>query len=156
MARGLRIYHPDHAVSWWDRLYDLFGGTMPPRREPGVDYSLLHRGAARSARALIDGLLSTTLLGDEMVRVDSTWQMPIAAGHDAAAEIVGRLRFVQSQPGGLRVTLPIRWVEFVAAQHGTTLLIRLVHRPSLGTRSALEANLAEDAGSAWTEVAIGP
>lgn len=155
MPRGLRVYHPEHAVTWWDRVYDFFSGAGPNRREEGVDYSLVHRTSARSAAALLDGILSMTLLGDEMVRVDSTWRMPEQGGREAAAELVGRLRFVQAQPGVLRVTVPIRWVEFLDAAHGVTLLMRLEERPALGCRNGLEANLAEDAGSAWTEVAIG-
>lgn len=154
MARRIRIYHPDHVVTWRDRLFDLFSGREAAARPAGVDFSLLDRNAARSARALLDGLLSLTLLGDEMVRVDARWPFPEALSADAAAAIVARLRFAQARPGGGRVPVPIRWVELAEAQHGTTLLIRLLDAPNPGLRSVLEANLAEGSPASWSEVAV--
>jgi hypothetical protein len=155
MPRQLRIYHPEHPVTWRDRLFDLFTGRVAPRPEPGVDYTLLRRNAARAARALLDEVLSITLLGDEMVRVDTRWGLPENPSVEMAAAIVARLRFVQVQVGGFRVHLPIRWVEFSEAPHGCTLLVRLLEAPNTALRNVLEANLSEGDGATWAEVAIG-
>lgn len=154
MARPLRIYHPDTPPRWQDRVLDLFSGRVAPAPEPGVDYTLVHRTAARAARVLLDELLTLTLLGDEMVRVDTRWCLPAAATPESLGAIVRRLRFAQVQPGAVRTTSAIRWVEFHEATHGTTVLIRLVEAPNPGLRSVLEANLAEGAAADWTEVAV--
>ncbi len=154
MARRIRIYHPDHTVTWRDRLFDLTTGVRPSRPAAGVDYSLLTHNAARAARALLDELLSITLLGDEMVRVDARWPLPEGLSPEVAAAIVSRLRFSQVQPGGRRLTVPIRWVELSEAVHGTTLLVRLLEPPNPGLRSVLEANLALGEHEAWAEVAV--
>lgn len=151
----LRIYHPDAPLRWQDRLADFFAGRAAPPLEPGVDYTLVHRTAARAARALRDELLALNLLGDEMVRVDTRWSVPPAATPESLGALVRRLRFTQVQPGGVRTRLGIRWVEFRPAAHGTTVLMRLTELPSPGLRSVLEANLAEGESADWTEVAVG-
>ncbi len=154
MARRIRIYHPLHSVTWTDRLFDLYAGRKAARPQPGVDYSLLERNAARAARSLLDELLSITLLGDEMVRVDARWPFPEALSTEVAGAIVARLRFTQIDPTGTRLDVPIRWIELTEAVHGTTLVIRLLQVPNAGLRSVLEANLAEGGRPSWSEVAV--
>lgn len=157
MARRLRIYHPDYRVRWVDRLLDLFGGTHPAPRPTGPDYTLLNRAAQRTTLQFLDGVFSVVVLGDEMVRIDTSWTLP--EGPDArlvAAEaLVQRLRFGQVHPNGLRVAIPARWFEFVDAPHGTRVLLRLLQRPDPALQNLIYRNVSEDGSGEWSEYAVG-
>lgn len=152
----MRIYHPDYRVTWTDRIWDLFAGRPAPARQPGIDYTLLNRASARTVREFLDATLNMSLLGYEMVRIDSAWQMPEAAdaGRTAAVALTSRLRFGQVHPGGLRIPVATRWLQFDPAPHGTRVLVRLIDRPNPGLRSFLAGNLDEDGAGRWTEYAI--
>jgi hypothetical protein len=153
----VRIYHPDYRISWWDRLLDPAGTHGQRARRTGVDYTLLNRSAARAARDFLDETLNLSLLGDEMVRVDSAWRLPASpAGRRELVEALAvRLRFGQVHPGGVKVQLALRWLDFQDAPHGTRLLLRLIARPNPGFRSFLAGDLSEDGSGGWTEYAIG-
>jgi hypothetical protein len=152
----MRIYHPDYPLSWGDRVWDLFAGRKAPAPREGIDYTLMNRAAARVVRDFLDQTLNMTLLGDEMVRVDSAWELPEseAARETAASSLVVRLRFGQVHPGGMRMPIAARWYQFDPANHGTRVLIRLLERPNPGLRSFLAGNL-EESGDKWTEYAVG-
>lgn len=154
--KRVRIYHPDYRVSWQDRFWDLFSGHRPASRPDGVDYTLMNRSAARNIRELLEGVLNVSLLGDEMVRVDTSWRLPEEADarQTAAEDLVRRLRFGQMHPGALRVTIPARWLQFDDAPHGTRILVRLLECPNPGLRTFLAGNLAEDGPDEWTEYAV--
>lgn len=153
----MRIYHPDHRVSWVDRIWDLFGGHVLRARPAGVDYTLVNRAAARNVRDFLDGTLNMSLIGDEMVRVDSSLRLPDRgeARRAACEAMVTRLRFGQVHPGGVRVQMPARWFQFDDAPHGTRLLVRLLEIPNPGLRSFLAGNMDEFGGEDWQEYAIG-
>lgn len=153
----MRIYHPEYRVTWQDRFWDLFSGHRPPAREEGIDYTLVNRAAARTTRAFLDGILHVSLLGDEMIRLDSTARLPEEPGarQTAAEALVARLRFGQFHPGDLRVVLPARWFQLDDAPHGTRVLVRLLDHPNPGLRSFLAGNFSEDGTNEWTEYAIG-
>lgn len=152
----LRVYHPDYPVSWFDRLMDLFGSVEPEARSASVDYTLVDRSTVRGLRGILDGMLHISLLGAEMVRADTTWELPPSPStrRELGEEIVRRLKFEQVQPNGARSAIPIRWVQFEDAPHGSRLLIRLVHTPNLGIRSLLAGNVGV-ASVDWEEVAVG-
>lgn len=157
MGRRLRIYHPEYRVRWFDQLVDLFGGAHPAPRPAGPDYTLLNRAAMRTTRAFLDGAFSVVVLGDEMVRIDSSWALPDGADAQMAAceALVLRLRFGQVHPNGLRVAIPARWFEFNEAAHGTRVLVRLLQRPDPALRSFLVGNLSETGDDEWAEYAVG-
>lgn len=152
----LRVYHPDYPVSWFDRVMDLFGGVEPPSRADGVDYSLVDRATVRGMRGILDGMLHISLLGAEMVRADTTWVLPQSPStrRELGEELVRRLKFGQLEIGGVRVNVPIRWVQFEDAPHGSRLLIRLVTAPNHGLHSFLAGNVGV-ARPDWEEVAVG-
>lgn len=152
----LRVYHPDYPVNWFDRVMDLFGGVEPPGRADGVDYSLVDRATVHGMREILDGMLHISLLGAEMVRADTTWGLPQSPStrRELGEELVRRIKFGQAQLNGGRVFVPIRWVQFEDAPHGSRLLIRLVRAPNHGLRSFLAGNVGVlDAD--WEEVAVG-
>jgi hypothetical protein len=152
----VRIYHPDYRISWWDRLLDPAGTRGQQSRRSGVDYSLLHHTAARAVRGFLDETLNVSLLGDEMVRIDSAWRLPEApAGRrELVSALAVRLRFGQVHPGGVRMPVALRWLDFQDAPHGTRLLLRLLARPNPGLRSYVAGDLSEDGSGGWTEYAI--
>lgn len=153
----MRIYHPDYRVTWQDRFWDLFAGAHAAPLPEGVDLTLVHRTAARTTREFLDAVLNVSLLGDEMVRIDSAWRLPEPpdARRSAAEVLVRRLRFGQLHPGALRVVLPARWFQLDGAPHGTRVLVRLLECPNPGLRCFLAGNLGEDGGPEWTEYATG-
>ena len=151
----MRIYHPEYRVTWVDRIWDLFDGHRPAPRRDGVDYSLVHRQSARNVRSFLDETLNLSLLGDEMVRVDSAWRLP-ESGQIAALEgMVARMRFGQMHAAGMRVAIPVRWFQFDSAPHGTRLLLRLLELPNPGLRSYMAGNLDEEGAENWVEYGIG-
>lgn len=153
----MRIYHPDYRISVWDRLFDPVGTRRRVTRPPtGVDYTLMHRAAARAVRAFLDETTNVTLPGDEMVRVDSGWRLPVgeAARRELCEALALRLRFEQVHPGGVRVPLALRWLEFRDAPHGTRLHIRLLDRPNPGLPSFVAGDLSEDGTGGGEEYAI--
>lgn len=153
----MRIYHPDYRVSWWDRLLDR--GALRPRarHQVGVDYTLLNRASARSVREFLDDTLNMSLLGDEMVRIDSARHLPDdpEARRDICETLTSRVRFGQIQPGGARTMVPTRWMEFRDAPHGTRALLRLLTRPNPGLKSFVEGDVSEDGSGGWEEYAVG-
>ncbi len=153
----MRIYHPDYRISLWDRLLDPLGTRGRPVRPEGVDYTLLNRAAARAARGFLDETLNVCLLGDEMVRIDSAWRLPTEreARRELCEALTFRLRFGQSLPGGVKVPVALRWLDFRDAPHGTRLLVRLLDRPNPGLRSFVAGDLSEDGSGGWEEYAIG-
>ncbi len=153
----MRIYHPDYRISVWDRLLDPAGTRGRRRVAEGVDYTLLNRAAARSARAFLDDTLNVCLLGDEMVRIDSAWRLPSEgpARRELCEALTARLRFGQVLPGGTKVPVALRWLDFQDAPHGTRLLLRLLDRPNAGLRSFVAGDLSEDGSGGWEEYAIG-
>jgi hypothetical protein len=153
----MRIYHPEHQPSWWERALDLFSGVTVRPRPEGVDYGLLNRNAAAVARSFLDGTFSVCLLGDEMIRADSSWRLPVEAeaARSAGEAVAERVRFGQTLAGGRRIGIPARWFEFTDVPHGTRLLIRLVQRPDPGLRSFLAGSLDDEPGRTWTEYAVG-
>ncbi len=152
----LRVYHPDYPVSWFDRVMDLFAGVEPPERAEGIDYSLVDRATVRGMRGILDGMLHISLLHAEMVRADTTWVLPQSPStrRELGEELVRRLKFGQFDIGGVRVLIPIRWVQFEDAPHGSRLLIRLVAAPNHGLHSFLAGNVGV-AQADWEEVAVG-
>lgn len=153
----MRVYHPDYKITIWDRLFDPAGTHARRPRPAGVDYTLLNRAAARAARAFLDETLNVSLLGDEMVRIDSAWRLPDAAAarRELCEALAVRLRFGQIQAGGLKVAVSLRWLDFQDAPHGTRLLLRLLDRPNPGLRSFMAGDLSEDGTGGWEEYAIG-
>ncbi|MDP2317256.1 MAG: hypothetical protein Q8P41_30495 [Pseudomonadota bacterium] len=153
----MRIYHPDYRISWWDRLLDPAGTHARSQRPVGVDYTLLNRSAARAVRGFLDETLNISLLGDEMVRIDSAWRMPASpeGRRELITAIALRLRFGQVHPANLKVPVALRWLDFQDAPHGTRLLLRLLDRPNPGLRSFVAADLSEDGSGGWEEFAIG-
>lgn len=155
MSTRLRIYHPEYRPSWLERAMDLFSGTVVEPRPDGADYSLVARREREIARTFLEGTFALGLVGREIVRADSHWQMPdFEDARRAAGEaLVTRLRFGQEQASGLRLPLAARWIELVDVPHGTRLLIRLLDPPNQGLRSYLAGNLAEGKDG-WTEFAV--
>lgn len=153
----MRIYHPDYRISFWDRLLDPMGTHAHRPRPSGVDFTLLNRAAARAVRGFLDETLNVGLLGDEMVRIDSAWRLPPEGPgrREACTAIAQRLRFVQVLPGGSRVPVALRWLDFQEAPHGTRLLLRLLERPNPGLRSLVAGDLSEDGSGGWEDYAIG-
>lgn len=153
----MRFYHPDTPVSIWDRLGDPLGTLRHHGRAPGVDYTLVNRAAAQAVRELLDELSGLCLLGDDMVRLDTRWRLPPAgpAREQVCAEIALRLRFGQVHPGGIRLTLPLRWVEFREEVDCTHVLLRVLGRPNPGLRSYVAGDLSEDGSGGWEEYALG-
>jgi len=153
----VRIYHPDYRISWWDRMLDPAGTNARAHRPAGVDYTLLNRSAARAVRELQDETLNISLLGDEMVRLDSAWRMPPSPeGKRALVSAVAlRIRFGQVHPGGVKVPVALRWLDFQDAPHGTRLLLRLLDRPNPGLRSFVAADISDDGTGGWAEFAVG-
>lgn len=121
-----------------------------------MDWSLIDRGAARRLRRLVDAGPRVIHLGDDMVRVDATLELPDDedARADLAGEIVRRLRVVQTE-GLLRHPLGIRWVQFEPSPDGTRLLIRLRDHLDPGRHTWLELNTAEGQASHWSGLAVG-
>lgn len=152
----IRVYHPDYPVSWADRIMDLFGGLEPDARDEDVSYALLDRTTVVGLRAVLDGMLHVSLLGAEMVRADTVWELPPApsARKELCREMVRRLRFEQCQPSGLRTLIGIRWVQFEDAPHGARMLIRLAGIPNMGLKSVLAGNIGVSVPD-WEEVAVG-
>lgn len=154
----MRIWHPDYPPSWTERLLDLFHGVVPEPPPSGVDLSLIAAHERRTVRAFLDGCGPVVLLGHEMVKADSSWELPEepAARRAAAEALALRLRFGQVHPGELRVPMAARWFEFLERPGGgTRCLIRLVDGPSPHLRSFLAVNLGADRRGPWTEVAVG-
>ena len=153
----MRFYHPDTPLSIWDRLGDPLGTWKRHRRAPGVDYTLLNRAAAQGARELLEEMSGLCLLSDDMVRIDTRWRLPPArpGQEEVCAEIALRLRFGQVHPGGMRLTIPLRWVEFREQPDCTQVLLRLVGRPNPGLRSYVAGDLSEDGSGGWEEYALG-
>lgn len=153
----MRIYHPDYRISWWDRVLDPAGTHARTHRPAGVDYTLLNRGAARAVREFQDETLNISLLGDEMVRIDSAWRMPPSPEGQRAlvSAIALRIRFGQVHPDGVKVPVALRWLDFQDAPHGTRLMLRLLDRPNPGLRSFVAANISEDGTGGWAEFAMG-
>ena len=154
--RTLRIYHPDYIVGWYDRLYDGFSAHKPAPRELGVDYTLLNRSVLRSLRELLEGVHGIHTLGEDMVRIDTTWSLPQSSdGRLSLVEgLVLRLRLSQLHPGDRRVSLSVRWFEFADGPIGTRILVRMVFRPVPTLPVVLAGNLSEDDGT-WNEFAVG-
>lgn len=153
----IRIYHPEYPVRWLDRLYDLFSGRIVPPRATGVDYTLLNRVSLQDVRAFLDGVANIALLGQEMVRVDSTFRLP-EDHRPAVACIEGliyRLRVAHTLPGGARLPLDIRWAQFEPTPQGTRVLLRLTAAPHPQGRVELVGNLNTDASGDWLEYAVG-
>ena len=98
-----------------------------------------------------------SLLGDEMVRADSTWRPPATrrALAEVTAHLVHRVRFGQVLPPDLHVFVPARWYQLDAAPHGSRLLLRLAAAPTPGVDCFLAGNLDEDGRERWTEYAAG-
>lgn len=153
----MRIYHPDYRISVWDRLLDPVGTHRLHVRPEGVDFTLLNRAAARAVRGFLDETLNVCLLGDEMVRIDTGWRLPPEGPgrREVCAAIAHRLRFLQALPGGRKVPVALRWLDFQDAPHGTRLLLRLLDRPNPGLRSFVAGDLSEDGSGGWEEYAIG-
>lgn len=156
MTARLRIYHPEYPVTWWDRLYDFFGGQTVRVPVVGVDYSLVHRASARALRELLDGVQGLNLLGAEMVRIDSTLRLPAnpAVRRDLCEDLVQRIKFGQTLADETRSFFGIRWVEFSDTESGVRLIVRLVQTPNAGLRSFMAANLSNDPIGDWTEFGI--
>ena len=108
-------------------------------------------------RGFLDETLNVSLLGEEMVRLDSSWRLPAQAEsrQDLIEALALRVRFGQLHPGGLRVPSALRWLDFQDAPHGTRLLLRLVARPNPGLRSFVAGDLSEDGSGGWIEYALG-
>jgi hypothetical protein len=153
----VRIYHPDYRISWWDRVLDPAGTHARTHRPAGVDYTLLNRSAARAVREFQDETLNISLLGDEMVRIDSAWRMPPSPEGQRAlvSAIALRIRFSQVHPGGVKVPVALRWLDFQDAPHGTRLMLRLLDRPNPGLRSFVAADISEDGTGGWADFAMG-
>lgn len=153
----MRFYHPDTPLTIWDRLGDPLGTLRRRTRAPGVDYTLLNRAAAQGVRDLLDEMSGLCLLTDDMVRIDTRWRLPAngTARGEIGSEIAVRLRFGQIHPGNLRLTIPLRWVEFRDEPDCTQLLLRLHGRPNPGLRSYVAGDLSEDGSGGWEEYALG-
>lgn len=153
----MRIYHPDYRISWWDRFLDPAGTHARTQRLVGVDYTLLNRAAARAVRECLDELLNLSLLGDEMVGIDSAWRMPVSpeARRELIPAMALRLRFGQMHPGAVKMPVALRWLDFRDAPHGTRLLLQLLDRPNPGLRSFVAADLSDDGSGGWEEYALG-
>lgn len=151
----MRIYHPDYRIPWWDRMLDPAGTRARRVRPEGVDFTLLNRSAARAVRGFLDETLNVSLIGDEMVRIDSAWRLPSApdARRELCEALALRVRFGQVQTGGVKVPVALRWLDFQDAPHGTRLLLRLLERPNPGLRSYVAGDLSEDGTGGWEEYA---
>ena len=158
MVRRVRVWNPDYPPSWFERALDLFVGFTPTPVPAGVDSTLLAALEQRRVRSFLDACGPLVLLGHEMVKADSRWELPEEpeTRREAAAALALRLRFGQVQPGDLRVPMAARWFEFLELPSGgTRCLIRLIDPPSPHLRSFLAANLGSDPRGPWTEVAVG-
>lgn len=153
----MRIYHPDYRITWWDRLTDPAGTHARTARPVGVDYTLLNRAAARAVRECLDEMLNLSLLGDEMVGIDSAWRMPASpeGRRDLLPAIALRMRFGQVHPASVKVPAALRWIDFQDAPHGTRLQLSLLDRPNPGLRSFVEVNTSEGESGRWEEYALG-
>jgi hypothetical protein len=153
----LRVYHQDYKVTWADRVYDFFSGHTMPRRVAGVDYTLLNRASLRAVREFLDGVSGIQLLGDEMVRIDSTWRLAedAEARRCQAEGLTSRLRVGQVQAGSYRTPLAARWFQYEDLPGGTRLLVRLLDAPNPNLRTFVSGNVNEDEGGAWMEYAVG-
>lgn len=153
----IRVYHPDYRVTWWDQLYNLHTRQTEIHRAEGVDYSLYHRAASRLVRNFLEGVLNISLVGSDMVRVDSSLRLSDNPEHrdEQIDTLVCRVRIQQVQSGGVRAPQAARWFQFQGVPHGTQLLISLVQRPNPALTTTLAGNLSEDGRETWSELASG-
>lgn len=157
MGAKLRVYHQDYRVSWVDRLYDFFSGHTLPKRAPGVDYTLMNRASLRMVREFLDGATHIQLLGDEMVKVESSMRLlPEPEARKAQVDgLTSRLRVGQVQTGNYRTPLAARWFQYEEIPGGTRLLVRLLDVPNPALRTFVSGNLNEDEDGTWMDYAVG-
>lgn len=162
MSTKLRVYDPRYQVSLLDRVYDFFSGRSLPQRREGVDYTLLNRASLRTMQEFLDGVTQITLLGehslgDEMLRVDSTWRLatePIPRRSQVDG-LTSRLRVGQVQGNNSHKLLDVRWFQYEDLPGGTRLLIRLVRAPNPSLRTFVSGNLNEDEEGDWMDYLVG-
>jgi hypothetical protein len=151
----VRVYHPDYDPSWFERVAELFALEKPARTPDGVDLGVLRRLAARDAEALRAGVYDVRALGGDLLRIDSSWRPPEGPGRATALpRLVPRLRVAQLHAGDVRVEIPLRWVQFRAAAHGTRLLIRGVEPLAEGLTTVLSVDVASGGTPEWSDADV--
>ncbi|MEN9785231.1 MAG: hypothetical protein RLZZ299_495 [Pseudomonadota bacterium] len=151
----MRVYHPDYAPTWFERVAELFTLERPASVPDGVDLGVLRRLAARDAEGLRAGVHDVRALGGDLLRVDTGWRPADGPGRAVAlARIVPRLRVAQVHARGVRVDLPLRWVQFRATPGGTRLLLRLVEPLADGLATVLAVDLSHAEAPDWVDADV--
>lgn len=151
----MRVYHPDYAPSWFERVAELFTLEKPASAPDGVDLGVLRRLAARDAEALRAGVHDVRALGGDLLRVDTSWRPNDGAGRAVALpRLVPRLRVAQLHAGAVRIELPLRWAQFRATPDGTRLLLRLVEPLVDGLATIVAVDVSPGEAHDWVDADV--